>query len=164
MPAFLTPAVLRLIAIGLAFVAFGAFCAYRMHLHDQIALDALQAEFDTFRGGVDALGRAAEERTKAENAANAERKKNADAQARKAKADLDGLYSAYQRLRDQRSGAGGSLLSSPAPAAGGTATATFDRTAFDRAISDFDAGAVRILKQGDAAITDLNTARDWAKK
>ena len=60
MPAFLTPAILRLIAIGAAFLAFGGFCAYRMHVHDQIAYNALQSEFDTFKGGVAALGKAAE--------------------------------------------------------------------------------------------------------
>lgn len=163
MPAFLTPAILRLIALGAAFLAFGGFCAYRMHAHDQIKYDELKDEYSTFKGGVAALGKAAEIRTKSENEANAKRKADADAASRKTKADLDGVYAAYQRLRDQR-GASGSILSNPAPTAGSAAVVTFDRTDFDRAISDFDAGAVGILKQGDEAIGALNTAKAWAKK
>jgi len=162
MPAFLTPAVIRLIALGVAFLAFGGFCAYRMHAHDQIAYNALQSEFDTFKGGVKALGVAAEARKVEQEAADKQRKEKADVERIAAKRTLDGLYSAYASLRDSRKGSGGSILSSPAPVAGGSATATFDRAAFDRAISDFDAGAVEILKQGDGAISDLNTAKRWA--
>ena len=163
MPAFLTPAVIRLIVLGVAFLAFGGFCAYRMHVHDQIAYDALQSEFDTFKGGVKALAVAAEARKKEQETADRQRMEKANVERIAAKRTLDGLYSAYGKLRDSRANSGGSILSSPAPAAGGSAVAAFDRTAFDRAISDFDAGAVGILKQGDAAIADLNTAKAWAR-
>lgn len=154
----------RWIALAALLAASAAFGAYRMHVHDQIAYNALRSEFDVFRGGVEALGKAAQEQAKATELANLERKRDADAKAVKAKRDLDGLYAAYTGLRDSRKGASRSLLSSPAPAPGSAATATFDRAAFDRAISDFDAGAVGILKQGDSAIVDLNSAKTWARK
>lgn len=163
MPAFLTPALIRLIALGAAFLAFGGFCAYRMHEHDQIAYDALQSEYDTFKGGVKALGEAAQKSADIKTAADKLAKEKADAASVVAKRTLDGLYSAYASLRDSRKGSGGSILSAPAPAAGSSAIVAFDRTAFDRAISDFDAGAVGVLKQGDAAIADLNTAKAWAR-
>ena len=151
----------RWIALGLALVAAAAFGAYRMHRHDQIAYDALQAQFEAFKSKTAALGEAAKAVAAAKEAADKERKDKADAENAKTRRDLAGVYAAYRSLRDSRSG--GSLLPQAASGTASPATAAFDRTGLDRALSGFDRGVTGLLEQGDQAIADLNTAKAWAQ-
>ena len=104
----LNPLVWRLIVYGAICATLMGFGAYEMHAHDARKLAQLQSDFDVFKGGVAALGKAAELRAKAEIEANAKRKANADAENVKTKSDLAGMYAAYASLRDQRTRSGGS--------------------------------------------------------
>lgn len=124
-------------------------------------LEAVRAEYGQFKGGVEALGRAAAVAAKAKEASDNERKGKADAENSKTKRDLDGMYAAYRSLRDQR--ASGSLL--PAAAAGSASPdrITFNRAGFDSALSGFDSGVTGLLAEGDRAIADLDTAKKWAR-
>jgi hypothetical protein len=156
--------ILVLAAICAALVGVGAALAAK---HYAPKLKQLQSDFDTFKGGVEALGKAAEKRTKEVNEANAKRKKDADAENGKTKRDLAGLYLAYQRLRDQRANAGSGLLPKPRPDAPSPDRITLDRAALDRGLAEADgvlqSGAAKILLRGDQAITNLDTAKRWAK-
>lgn len=100
-------------------------------------------------------------RSLAKDEENRKKKELSDADNAKSRRDLAGLYAAYTSLRDKRRN--GSLL----PAAPSTSAhpdrITFDRKGFDNALSGFDKGVTGLLNEGDAAITDLNSAKDWAK-
>ena len=124
-------------------------------------LDAVRAEYAQVKGGVEALGHAAELAAKTKEAEDAVKKEKADAQNAKTKRDLAGLYAAYGSLRDQR--ARGSLLPEAAPGASSAVRIAFDRAGFDSALSGFDKGVTGLLAEGDGAIADLNTAREWAR-
>lgn len=124
-------------------------------------LDALRTEYAEFKAGVKALGEAAIVSAKAKEAADQAKKEKSDAANAKTKRDLAGLYAAYGSLRDQR--ARGSLLPEAAPGSSSPDRITFDRAGFDSALSGFDKGVTGLLAEGDGAITDLNTARSWAR-
>lgn len=165
MPAFLTPFVMRLIALGAAFLAFGGFCAYRMHQHDQIALNALQSEFDAFKGGVKALGDAAQKRADAENLANAKRKADADKENAAAHA-VDARAIASLRLAADR--ARGRQLPAAPSGSSRPDLLCLDRAEYQRADGEaterLRQGARGLADEGTAATVDLNTAKAWAKK
>ena len=128
----------------------------------QKAYASLQAEFEQFKGAVAALGEAAKKKAAEQESADKTKKEQADAENAKTRRDLAGIYAAYRSLRDSR-GSGGSLL--PAAPSGSTspATAAFDRTGLDRALSEFDRGVTGLLEQGDQAIADLDSAKFWAQ-
>ena len=156
---FLTPAILRLVALGLAFLAFGAFTAYRMHKHDQIALNALQSEYDTFKGGVAALGKAAEVRTKAENAANLKRKQDADKENADAFAVANRTIASLRRDADR---ARGSFVPGASSTAKRPDLACFDRVELESAVRGLVTEVRGFVDEGGKATLDLNTARVWA--
>ena len=124
-------------------------------------LAAVKAEYAQFKGGVEALGKAAELAAKTKEAEDAVNKEKADAQNAKTKRDLAGLYAAYGSLRDQR--ARGSLLPEAAAGAASPGRISFDRAGFDSALSGFDKGVTGLLEIGDQGIADLDTARRWAQ-
>jgi len=128
----------------------------------QKAYASLEAEFEQFKGSVKALGEKAKADAALQQAKDSERKAKSDAENAKTRRDLAGVYDAYRRLRDSRSG--GSLLPTTPSGSASPATASFDRTGLDRALSEFDRGVTGLLEQGDQAITDLNTAKAWAQK
>lgn len=145
-------------AIGAAVVIAGLGVALKVQTS---RLDAVRAEYAAFRAQVEALGEAAKREAARIEAADKDRKGKADAENAKTKRDLAGLYTAYGKLRDSRSGSG--ILPAAAPGAASPATAAFDRAALDRALSGFDRGVTGLLAEGDAAIADLDTARRWAQ-
>lgn len=157
------PRLLLWAAIAGALVASGALLAAR---HYKPLLEAEKRAFAEFRGGVEALGRAAEKRTAETNAANEKRKRDADAEAGKTKRDLAALYDAYGRLRDQRISAGSGVLPPTAAAAPDPDRICFSRAALDRGLVEADgvlqAGALPLLRRGDAGIGDLGVIRAWA--
>lgn len=109
----------------------------------------------------DATNELARKRAISKDAENKKAKEKSDAENSKTRRDLAGLYDAYRSLRDQPRH--GSLLPPTASGAASPATATFDRATLDSALSGFDKGVTGLLRQGDEAITDLNTAKKWAK-
>ena len=158
----------KVFAVAAAILAAAGFGAYKMHVHDQIKYDALQSEYDTFKGGVAALGAAAEARRMEQEKSDAARKKRADDEHAKTKSDLAGLYDAYGRLRDQRrTSASSGVLPQAAAGAVDPDRACFSRAALDRGLAEADGllqdGAAKILLRGDTAISGLNTAKRWAQ-
>ena len=165
MPAFLTPAVIRLIVLGAAFLAFGGFCAYRMHAHDQIELRALQSEFDTFKGGVAALGKAAEDRKVKQEADDLKRKQNADKENKDALAVANRSIAELRKRADSRPGRG--ELPKPPATSSRPDLACFDRAEYQREDGILTQrllqGARGLADEGTEATIDLNTAKAWAR-
>ena len=128
-------------------------------------LDAVKKEYAEFVAKVKALGEAQEVIAKAKDAENQKSKERADEQNRKAKRDLAGLYDAYGKLLN--AGAGSSPLPQAPTGASSPADITFDRAELDRGLAAADgilqSGAAKILRRGDEAIADLETAKTWAK-
>ena len=156
------PRILLLGAICAALVAAGAVGASRYYAP---RLKALQAEYDQFRGGVEALGKAAAQRAKETDEANRKRKEIADVQAVKAKRDLDGLYAAYVGLRDSRRPGSGVLPEAPGTP-GDPDRICFSRSGLDRGLDEalglLRSGSAPILRRGDEAVSGLKLAREWA--
>lgn len=127
------------------------------------AYQSEKREFEVFKIQVKAVGDAQEVKTKAQEEVDKLAKEKSDAQNVRAKRDLAALYDAYGKLRDQSNT---SRRFVPEARAGATSPATvnFDRAGIDRALSDFDQGVTGLLRLGDEAITDLNTAKEWAQK
>lgn len=123
---------------------------------------AVQGRFDAFVAQAKALGEQQAEKAKAEDAANKQRQEKANADLKKSRSDLAGVYESYRRLRDSRANSdSGSVPQAP------TFTASADRTCFDSkelvgSIRGLETGVLRILQQGDQAIVDLGAAKRWA--
>mgnify|MGYP001565850436 CR=1 FL=1 len=148
------------IAGGIALAAFiaGGSAAWTVQ---GWRLDAVKAEYAAFVTKVKAVGDAQNAATKLKDAENKTRMEKANADRAKKTRDLDRIYAEYQRLRDTRAG-GGNVSSAP------TFAPSVDRTIFDSqelvgAIRVLETGVLGIIQQGDQAIADLNTAKDWAK-
>jgi len=124
---------------------------------------AVQGKFDAFVAQAKALGDAQNAKAKAIEVADKQRKEQADYDNAKTKRDLAGVYAAYRKLRDQRGNSGSGFLPPTTPGSASPATASFDRTGLDRALSGFDSGVTGLLERGDQAIVDLNTAKTWAQ-
>lgn len=153
-PLFL-PRLLLWGAICAALVGLGGVLAHRYYAPK---LEAARVEL----GVVASLGRKALKDKVAQEKADQQRKELADAQAVKAKRDLDGLYAAYVGLRDSRN-PGSRILPQPASGAGSAEGIAFDRTALDNALSSFDRGVTGLLREGDEALGSLRIAREWAQ-
>ncbi len=124
-------------------------------------LDSVKKEYAAFQAQVKAVGDAQEAATKLKDAENQTRMEKANAQNLRAKRDLAGVYDAYRKLRESRASSG-DVPSAPtfAPSADRT---TFDSQELVGAIRVLEAGVLGIIQQGDQAIVDLNTAKEWAK-
>lgn len=127
-------------------------------------LDACKAEFETFKTEVRVIGEQAAAEAKAQEEKDKQRLKRANDENAKAKRDLAGMYAAYDSLRSQRTSQ--SALPAAAPGAADPDRACFSRSAIDKGMADIDRqlldGAESIIRKGDGAIVDLNTARKWA--
>jgi len=156
------PRILLYAAIAAALVGFGAIT---MHRHDAAVLADLQRQYSEFKGGVEAVGKAAAIRAKETDEANRKRKEIADAQAVKAKRDLDGLYAAYVGLRDSRRPGSGVLPETPGTT-GDPDRICFSRASLDRGLDEalglLRGGSAPILRRGDEAVSGLNSVRNWA--
>ena len=118
-----------------------------------------KASFDSFKGGIEALGKQAQDRTRDRIALNKAQKEKADAQnklLRRSNADL------VKRLRDNAPS--GSFV--PAAPAGSSRPdlVCFDRAEYSRADGEFTEEARGLADEGTAATIDLNTARTWAQE
>lgn len=122
-------------------------------------LEAEKRAFAEFRGGVEALGKAAEKRARETDEANRKRKVSADDENRRS---TDKLLADNRRLRDERDRARGSFVPSPAADSRSPDLACFDRTLLEQAIGRL-VGSVRgIAQEGDQSAVDLTSARAWA--
>ena len=142
----------------LVLAAVAGFAAYKMHQHDQIAYDKLMAEYNTFKGGVAALGEKAKTDAAKQALHDLKNKERAD---NENKRTTTANAVAIARLRRELDAARGSYVP-PAPA--GTEhpeLACFDRDALGSAIRGLVAEVRRLVDEGTAAVTDLNTAKIW---
>lgn len=119
-------------------------------------LASCRQEFQAFQAQVKAIGDAAE---------IAARKQEASDKAKKEKIDRENIQLRRnnailaQRMRDN---AGRSVLPAAAPGSGRPDAACFQRTLLDDALRKFTQGTAGIAIDGDAAVTDLDSARKWA--
>lgn len=146
-------------AIGAAVVIAGLGIAVKVQTS---RLEAVKAEYAGFVAQVKVLGDAQNAKAAAEDKANKERKEKADAENKKLRSDLAGLYDAYGRLREQR--ARGSELPGAPAGSRRPDLACFDRAELARAVGGLEEGVLRLTRQGDEARLDLDSAREWARK
>jgi hypothetical protein len=150
--------------VALVLVAAAAAGAFKMHEHDQIAYNALADEFSRFKGGLEALGLAAEKRAKEQADRDKADKENTDAENKAARArDADTIA----RLRSDaaaRDSRGGSVSPAPGGSKCPDGQTCFDRAEYQRALGEFDSEARRGADEGTSVTTDLDSAKTWAQK
>lgn len=155
----------RFAVVGILALSCMGFGAWKMHEHMQGKVDAVQHELDVFRGGVKALGEAAE---KVKQQTEAQRKKDKEDADKTLDAVLDTGAADLARMRKQRDDARRSVVPS-APAD----TKRPDLACYDRAILEQGMGEnLRGLREAGRGLADkgaTNTVRlavgsAWALK
>ena len=161
-PAVLVGPGLRLLGYALALtLAFGAGAKW-MHGRMTDKYDKLNAEYSQFKGGVQALGSAAEQAAAKRKLLDIKAKEYADA---KNVTDLAAARARIAKLRASRNDTrGGSVSAAPAGSRCPDGAVCFDRAEYQRAVGEFTAGARRLADEGTQVTTDLNTAREWANR
>lgn len=139
--------------VGLGAVGAGKYYAPR--------LEAEKRAFAEFRGGVEALGRAAIERRQKQERADQLLKEKAD---RENKDATGKLLADNRRLRDERDKSRGGGVLPPAPTTGRTDLACFDRVEFERATGELLGSLRGLTSEGDQSALSLRTAREWAAR
>lgn len=124
-------------------------------------LESVKAEYAQFKGGVEALGKAAEAATKAKEAADNERKVKADAEN---KATAAANARTISELRHQRDSArSGFLSSTPSNSRCPDKQTCFDSADLQRAYGDLVKEVRGLADEGTAVTIDLDTAKRWAR-
>jgi hypothetical protein len=111
-----------------------------------------------FQAKVEALGEEAKKRVKEQEAKDKLKKEQAD---RENQVSSKRIADLSRQLRESRSAK--RYVPPAAPGSASPDRATFDRAELDGAIRRLDAGVQGLIDEGDTAVTDLNTARKWAK-
>lgn len=122
-----------------------------------VRLTASKAEFAEFKGGVEALGRAAEKAAQDKAMQDKLFKEKVDAENVRLTAALNART---KQLRDARAG-GGIVPAAPAGASRPD-LAAFDRAELERAVRALDSGVQGLVDEGSQATVELNTAKAWA--
>jgi len=122
-------------------------------------LASLRAEYEVFKGGVEALGRAAKKAAAEKEVDDKLRKEQADALHRDA---VDALNSDIRRLRGDS--ARSRRLPLPSTITAGTSRTCFDPAGFTAAIRSLDDGILGIAEVGAKAVVDLDAAKNWAQR
>lgn len=143
-------------------LGFGGACAYKMHEHDQIELEQVKADFNVFRGGVAALGKAAQDRAKAQNALNQQNTENANAAHKLEVAARDRTIAGLRSARAQR-GASGGFVPGPGGTTGSPAVVRFNGSILDGALRTLDQGVQGLVDEGSLAVIDLNAGKRFAQ-
>jgi len=154
-PLFL-PRLLLVGAICAALVGLGGVLAHKYYAPK---LEAEKRAFAEFRGGVEALGRAAEKRARETDEANRKRKVSADDENRRS---TDKLLADNRRLRDERDNARRGFVPSPAPDSRSPDLACFARTELESAIGELVGSLRGLAQEGDQSALSLRIAREWA--
>lgn len=145
-----------IVTLALACMAFGAV---KMHQHDEVAYDALDLQFSTFKGETQRLGAQAKAEAEAKAAADKRNKDQTDAENKRV---TDALLADIKRLRNAR--AGGSFVPAAPASASRPDLACFDRAELERSIRAFDTGLQGLVDEGSKATVDLNSAKVWAQR
>lgn len=146
------------VAVALVLASVAGSAAYEMHAHDMIAYNALKTKYDTFEGGVAALGEAAKKVAAKKAADDAKLKIEADNENKRTVANL---RSTVARLRADADRARGSYVPFASAGAARPDLACFDRAALESAIRELIAEVRGFVDEGSAATVDLNTAKIW---
>jgi hypothetical protein len=141
---------------SLFLVASGAILAAK---HYSPMLRQLQKDYDTFRGGVEALGQAAQNRAEETRLADIKRKEDADKEHAKAVAGLNARIAGMRAAVDSGRG----FLSAPAPLAASPERTCFDPAGLTDALQSLDRGFLGIVETGAKAVSDLDDAKSWAR-
>jgi hypothetical protein len=141
------------IAAFAACVSCLAFAGIQTH-----RLKAVKAEYAAFVAEVRAKGLEQERRTKEKTLTDQKLKESTDAQNAKLRSANVALSASLLNARASRG-----YLPQSSPGTGSPDTACFDRTLIERAIRELDVGVSGLLGEGDQAIIDRDTARDWVK-
>lgn len=151
--AWVKPVGVLLVVLGIA----GAG-AYANGVRWEAKYGKLQASFNTFKGGVAALGEQAKTKAALQALADLKNKERADDENKRTVATL---RADVKRLRDERDRARGSYVP-PAPAgAARPDLACFDRAALESALRELVVEVRGLVDEGAAATVDLNTAKLW---
>jgi len=142
------------IAIGASVAILGLSVAVKVQ---SSRLASCKQEYADFKADVKAKGEAAIENARKIDQENAKRKEKSDAERKRLIIANNGLA---DRLRDN---AARSSLPETAGNTGIPETACFKRADLDAAIRGFTLSVSGIVTQGDAAVTDLDNAKQWAQ-
>jgi hypothetical protein len=151
-----------LVKIGIyaAIVAFifgaGVSCE---HKRIQPKLDKVTNEFNQFKGGVAALGRAAAERATAQARRDLLMKERAD---ENAKAAADRNRTDIKRVRDANDSRSRGLSAAPSGSKCPASQVCFDAGEFERANGERRAAVRRLADEGTQVEIDHNEAIKWA--
>ena len=137
----------QIMAIGLLVAAVGGYIYH---------CESSKIKSAEFLGGVQALGKQAEQDASDTIKDHIARKDKADAENKVVRA---ALATRTRELRDAR--ARGSYVPAAAPGAKRPDLATYNRAELDGAIRRLDEGVQELIGEGDAARIDLDTAKQW---
>lgn len=143
------------LAVGAAVAFIGVGVAVKVQ---SSRLEACKQEFAAFQAQVKAIGEAAEAEAKRKEAEDIAKKEKYDKQIKSLRAANAVLN---RRVRDSASQS--SLPAASGPAASPDGKACFRRGILDDAIRAFTAGTAAIATEGQSAVDDLTTAREWAQ-
>lgn len=123
-------------------------------------VEAVQAEFDKFKGGVAALGEKAKEEALRKELEDKQRKEKADEENRSTVATLNARVSQLRRERD----AARSSIVPPSPSGSKCpeGQACFDRAELERTLREHRQAVRGLVDEGSQVEIDLGTARKWA--
>ncbi len=146
--------------LGGILALFGAIwlhgCNYGENRQEAIT-DKLRIEYNTFVSKTEELGKAAEAKARAIEAAHKLSKEKADAENFRT---ITELRDSVARLRRARSSGG--YLAPASATAKSPDTITFDRAELERAIRQTDERIQELISEGDEARINLDTAIRWA--
>lgn len=148
--------ILVYVGIVLALIGFGA----RMeHNRMQKKLDAVTNEYNQFKGGVAALGHAAEIAVAKQKLADIKAKERADEErkTRTARVGAD-----VKRVRDANDAGSGRVYTAPAGSGCPETQVCFDAGEFRAASGKRREGIRGLATEGAQIEIDLNVAREWA--
>lgn len=154
----------RWLIIALLMVGAAAAGAAKMHAHDNIALEASEAKYNKFEGGVAALGTQAKKDAEAKRLKGIKDKEDADAENARDAAVVDAELARLRQLAAERNSGGGSMSAAPAGSKCPDGQTCFDSAQYRSAMGTADTGARRLAGEGTSVTTDLNTAKRWAQK
>ncbi len=150
--------------LGINFKLIGAIAIAALFLAMGIALkvqttrlDIAKREFAAFQAQVKAIGDVAEAKARAQEKADKAVKARVDNENQILRRNL---ADTSRRLSDERANSRFLPQSATGPA---SVTVTADRAGLEAALRTFDTGVARIVDEGDSAIADLNTGKDWIK-
>ena len=136
------------IALGLALLALGGMTKLWLSERD---------DFASYRGSVEALGKAAEDHTKQQITIDKQRKEIADAENVRLSSEL----LEFKRVRDAKHRS--SFVPNTPACTGSPQNASLNRAILERAISDFTGAVQGLVDTGSQAVIDLNSAKAWAQ-